>query len=176
VPGMALLLSWVIGRFEPLPARTILVLAIAVGAVLERGGRLNVQHSNENWRASLAAVRRITGAEPMPVLVRSGFIESMDPVQFSDPERADLMLAPLVAYPIPVKATPLPYRPDAGALKRLDALVDKELSRVPRFLLVSSSGEDHYRLWLQGRLYPAAYTTREVGTFGSISVQMFERK
>ena len=118
----------------------------------------------------------MTQTEPIPVLIRSGFIESTDPVQFSDPARTDFMLAPLIAYPISARTIPLPYLADENALGRLSRLVDRELCLIPKFLLVSSSGEDHYRLWLEGRLHPASYTARQIGNFGTVSVHLFERK
>jgi len=176
LPGMALLLAWVIRQFQPAPARITLVLALALGALLERGGRPKIQHSSENWRSSLVTVRGMTQTEPIPVLIRSGFIESTDPVQFSDPARTDFMLAPLIAYPISARTIPLPYLADENALGRLSRLVDRELCLIPKFLLVSSSGEDHYRLWLEGRLHPASYTARQIGNFGTVSVHLFERK
>ena len=39
LPGMALLVAWIIGSFQPASARTILTIALALGAVFERGGR-----------------------------------------------------------------------------------------------------------------------------------------
>ena len=175
-PGIALLIAWVIRGVRPLQARTVLVLALAAGAIIDRGGRLwNLPHSNESWREGLAAVNELTKAQPMPILMRSGFIESTDPATFADPAKAELILAPLTAYPVAAPVIPLPYRATDEAFKRLESIVKETLLQRRKFVLVSSGGEEHYRMWLKGRLYAESFTCREIGNFGAITVSLFEK-
>jgi 4-amino-4-deoxy-L-arabinose transferase-like glycosyltransferase len=177
LPGLALLTAYIISGFEPVMVRGILVLALAAGAVIDRGGKpWKLAHDTDNWRDGLAAVKSMLENNAMPVLVRSGFVEAATPAILHDPAKSEFLMAPLVAYPISVEPIPLPYSADSGAIEHLESIIGSTLLSNDRFLLVSGRGETAYRQWLDGRLYPASFRSRDIGNFGSVSVVLFERK
>jgi len=172
LPGLALMTAWAISKIQPSFAGLIIVFAIITGAVLERGSSLTrVKHANEDWRGAMAAVRSVTEKEVLPVLVRSDFIESGNPDTFTNPGHGSFLYAPQVIYPAPGIMLPLPIRADDDALRRLDSMVDL---LGDRFLLVSTSNDLHYEVWLRGRLGPG-FTDTDLGNFGTVSVNLFSR-
>ena len=177
LPGMALALGWLISGFQPASARTVLTLALVAGAIIDRGGSLrNLRHKNEDWRGAMAAVRKLTDGNPIPVLVRSEFIESTDPTKFAEPDQAEFLLAPQVVYPPGGTIIPLSMSADDRAFERLETIVDQILLRGNQFVLVSSQRDGRYRMWLQGRLQSSSFSNRELGNFGVVSVDLFERR
>ncbi len=177
LPGLALSLAWVLSSFGPASARMILVMTLVAGAILDRGGSLRkVPHANEDWRGAMAAVKKQTDAVSMPVLVRSDFIESADPSVFANPDQAEFLLAPQIAYPTGGITIPLPIRAEDKAFGRLDSIVDQILLQGDRFILVSSATDGRYLMWLKGRLHLTSFQVRDLGRFGTVSVHLFERK
>ena len=177
LPGLALALAWVISGFQPASARTILTLVLVAGAIADRGGSLrNLPHGNENWREAMAAVRRVTGGDAIPVLVRSEFIESASPAMFNNPGQAEFLLAPQIMYPPAGVIIPLSRLADDRAFERLESIVDQILLRGNQFVLVGATRDSSYRLWLQGRLQSSSFSNHKLGNFGSVSVDLFERK
>jgi len=176
LPGLALASAWLISGFEPRPTRIILTLALVAGALINRGGPLlNPPHKNEDWRGAMAAVKKITDGKPIPVLVRSDFIESADPGKLTDPAQAEFLMAPQLVYPPGGIIVPLSVRADGRALERLESIVDQILLRESRFILVSVKDDWTYRVWLKGRLQSSSFSIRDVGNFSRISVDLFER-
>ncbi len=177
LPGLALSLAYVVSGFEPAAARTILVLTLAAGAVLDRGGPLRtLGHHAENWRDALATVNKLTDGNAMPILVHSDFVESNNPSMFTDPGQAGFLLAPLIAYPTSGIPIPLPMDADEKALVRLESIVEQIILRGDRFILITKIYEGRYRMWLKGRLHSTSFVDRDLGNFGTVAVYLFERK
>ena len=177
LPGLALSVAWVFSSFGPPLARTILVMTLVAGAILDRGGSpRKVRHANEDWREAMAVVKQQTDAVSMPVLVRSDFIESADPAIFTDPDQAEFLLAPQLAYPVGGIVIPLPIHAERESFQRLDSIVDQILVKGDRFLLVGSALDERYQIWLKGRLHSQNFTGHPLGSFGTVAVVLFERK
>jgi len=176
LPGLALTVAWLISLFQPRPARLLITLVLVAGALINRGGPLrNPPHKNEDWRGAMAAVRKITEGKSLPVLTRSDFIESADPAKFADPQQAEFLMAPQFVYPPGGNIIPLPVRADDRAFKRLETIVEQILLKGDQFILVSVKDDGTYRVWLKGRLQSSSFSIRDLGNFGRISVDLFER-
>jgi hypothetical protein len=110
-------------------------------------------------------------SEDTVVLFHPAFVESAQIDWLRDPERSDYLASPLAYYPMPGRIEVLPYTLESGGQAYLDGLIG-DLADEERFLLVTRYPGVPYREYLEGRLGPEQWTSRQVGTFGII--QMFE--
>ena len=170
-PAIALLAGWGIASLEPAAARRIVAAVLAIMSVLAFGGRLK---NAEDWRSAAAFERN--HADPSTiVLLHPELVESAQLDWFSDPEKRSYLLSVQSYYPMEGQVTPMPYRLNNESRGYLEGLVTGELAGVDRFLLVTRDETVPFRDWLDGRLSPEGYTSKEIGTFGVIKVIEFSR-
>jgi hypothetical protein len=70
--------------------------------------------------------------------VESGFIESLDPSQFNDPRKAEILFAPLIAYPLTGEFLRLPLKPTPDSTSNLLRYFARLDSFPSRWLLICS--------------------------------------
>jgi hypothetical protein len=171
--ALALLAGWAIGRLEPAAARLMVAASIIVCSLAALGSLRHLWplHGGENWRGAMAAVRRIVGNSPMPVVVQSGFVESSALQVDLAGDVTSYVMAPLTLYPAAGDVHPVPYRLDARAASYLESSVVPDLARANRFLLVTRSSRQ-YEFWIAGRL--PGYSVRAVGDFGAVNVTLYQ--
>jgi hypothetical protein len=167
--GLALIAGWMLSGIKPARTRLIAiaglvlsVFAIAPNAQFAHGG---------DWRAAMAAVRSITGNSKMPVLIRSGFVESEPFNWLGDETRSSYLFAPLIVYPVPdARVVRLPSQLNADSMAYLNTLA---LDRSDGFVFVNM-GDTSYNYWLLGRLSPGGFVRHRVGQFGgSLTVDTY---
>jgi hypothetical protein len=114
----------------------------------------------------------------MPVLVRSGTIESRDVAWLVDPHTRDYMIGPLLYYQIRGNVIPLPWdlhsQPERDYMERV---VSEHLLNVDRFVLIARVFGDNgnFAAWLRGRVGPLGFCSRSSGDFGQVEALMFDR-
>jgi hypothetical protein len=175
IPGLALLVACVIRSIAPARARRIVVEALAFLSVL---GFFSRNHGAEDWRSAATAAQAYTMGRSMPVLVRSGTIESRDLSWLVDSEKRMTTLAPLTYYRVDGDLIPLPWdlesQPERDYMERI---VSEHIVSVDRFLLISRTVGDNGTVaaWLRGRLGPLGFCARSLGNFGAVGVLAFDR-
>ena len=163
-PGLALLAGWLIASIRPARAQLLTLSTFTLATLLSTGGLLHPPHGGD-WRAAINDVRRAAVAPTIPVLVRSGFIESASfDGQSGEPEPT-YFHAPLLAYPASGRVILLPARMDKSAATVLESAVIDFLESSPRFLLVTS-GDSVYEYWLLGRLSHAGIKIERTTFYG----------
>jgi len=177
-PGLALMGAWAIRGIAPPAARSLVLFLVAACSLAAYGGLTHLwpQHGAQDWRGGMAAVRAITGDTQVPVLMQSGFIESMDERQFFDPARKAMLLAPISFYPCGGNVVLFFNKVNDRTLEYLSQVTSATLEPSGRFVLVTAEGQSGLREWLAGRLEPRGFTVQPRGDFGEISVALFERR
>jgi hypothetical protein len=173
--ALALLAGWAIGRLQPVAARFVVVASVIVCSLGAFGSvrHLWPVHGGEDWRGAMAAVRRIAGNSRMPVVVRSGFVESSKLKVYVASELPSYLMAPLALYPAAGDVHQIPYRMDERARLYLESSVVPFLARADRFLLVvSGDANQPYDAWISGRL--PGYSSRHVGDFAGVDVILYQ--
>lgn len=163
-PAIALLAGWLIAGVQP--ARSIVVFALMIVAcsVVASGGLRDTSHGGD-WRAAMAAVRSAAGATDMPVLVKSGFIESKNFDWLGDETRKSFLFAPFSIYPPAGTVIPLPYTFNRRVAAYVEQATRTTLEHAQRFALLTS-GDTAYDNWLSGRLYPFGFAVEKRLSFG----------
>ena len=170
-PAIALLAGWAIASLQPASVRRLVAFALAILSVLAFGGLLK---NGEDWRGT-AAFERAHADPDTVVLLHPALVESAQLDWFSDPEKRSYLLSVESYYPMDGRVLPMPYVLDAEARAYLEGLVTAELAGEDRFLLVTRYPLVPFRDWLDGRLRSEGYTSRLIGTFGTIKVFEFSR-
>ena len=114
----------------------------------------------------------------MPVLVRSGTVESRYPEWLTDPAKRNTTLAPLLYYRLDADLIPLPWSLDGQASRDyMERIVAETLAPAERFILIARAFGDEGVLaaWLRGRLGPLGFCVRPLGDFGRVGAMLFER-
>jgi len=178
VPGVALLVGWLVSALEPKLVRRLVASCIVVAAIFSSGGLLHPSHAGDWRRAVQVANSAIAGPET-PVLVRSGFIESAFLDYHEGAPHSDELFAPLVVYPLRGKLIRLSYGFGAGDVPYLRDIASSSLTRVNRFVFITS-GDDSYEYWLLGHLSEDGFhierTTRVGGAKDTLRVLVFGRR
>ncbi len=162
-PGLALLAGWLIGAVRPLRAQLLILSVFALATIFSSGGLLHPSHGGD-WRAVIRDVKKTAVDPSMPVLVRSGFIESAS-FDRQTGEEPQYFHAPLLAYPAPGRIVLLPYRMDQKAAKTLEMAVGTILEPSSKFVVVTS-GDSVYEYWLLGRLSQAGFKIEHTTHYG----------
>jgi hypothetical protein len=163
-PGLALLAGWLICAVRPPRAQLFALSAFTLATIFSSGGLLHPSHGGD-WRAAIDDVRKTAVNPTMPVLVRSGFIESASfDGQSGDPE-PQYFHAPLLAYPPSGRIVLLPGRLDQNARAILETAASSLLESSRTFLLVTS-GDSVYEYWLLGRLSRAGFKIEHTTVYG----------
>jgi len=170
--GLALLGGWLIGGITPVWTRRIAVTVLVL-SVLATAPSAKYSHGGD-WRAAMAATNNlVAGNSQMPILIRSGFVES-DPFNWLDDQtRSAYLFAPLLVYsPTGGKLVRLPFQLNLTSIAYLNTLA---LDRIDRFVFVNM-GDSSYENWLLGRLSSAGFDRKRIGSFGgSLTVEEYYR-
>lgn len=172
LPGLALLVGWIIRGLEPPPARRIVTSVVVILSLLLSGGRW---HDQEDWRGAAEAVNGLIDDPRTPVLVHPAFTESRLIELFDNPEQRSWLLAPLSRYPVAGKVIPLPYDFNRESEAYLEQVVRNDLSEASRFILLTRYPFVPYHRWLDGRLRADGFESRDAGNFGIIQVVVFTK-
>ena len=135
----------------------------------------SVVHTSEDWRAAAAQVRSI--ADPStPVLLFAGFIEAKQPGWLTDPITSSYLNAPAAAYEMDGTIFPAPWELTAETDAYLRDLLQNELTRSDKFILVTRS-LDVTKGWLDANATPAGYSvTLSSDWTGEILMFVYERE
>lgn len=161
-PAVALLAGLLLSGIEPARLRMTAVIVVIAASVLASHGVADTSHGGD-WKKAVQTVNSM--AAGAPVLFRSGFPESEPFNWLGNRERTEYLLAPLSAYPAPLRIVPLPFRFDSAARTRLEQIASSDLQLRDRFLLIEM-GDSTYDLWLAGRLAPAGFHSQTISGFG----------
>jgi hypothetical protein len=92
--------------------------------------------SRISWRSPLQTIRRLDPAGVVPVFVQSGHPSTNATDWPHGIERGEFFWSPLVAYPLPNPAYPLPYTLDDSVPPYVRRLAESELARAPSIFVV----------------------------------------
>ncbi len=170
--GAALVLGGALAAIGPEGARRIVLLVIVIVALLASGGRW---HSDQDWRGAAAEVNALVDEPSTPVLMHAAFIEAAHVEFFDDPERRSQLLAQLSRYPVEGSVVPLPYNLTEKSERYLEDVVVPKVDASDRFVLVTLEPIAPFAEWLEARLGPLGFQSRQVGEHGAVRVTVFER-
>ncbi len=162
IPGLSLLAAWAATAVRPREAAALAASFVVIFSVFSAGLR-DTSHGGD-WRQAAAAVNRASD-ERTPVLVRSGFVESTRLDWAHDRPGSGYLFAPLAVYPVNGYIVPLPYRFNSAATQYLEQWLSPGLQSVNRLVLLTS-GDDAYELWISGHLANQQVTMQSLGHFG----------
>ena len=161
VPAQALLLAWVLRRFEPAAGRRA-VLALYLLLVLV--GRWSAPEVvREDWRSAAAAVRAANRGSGRPVLLGGTFVESRSIARVEDPVHASYLRAPLDYYDAGGTARVLPLREGKEAEAYVARLLE-DPSLANGFALVERTSSRHssWSAWVEARARERGLVMRRV--------------
>ncbi len=129
----------------------------------------------QDWRSAATAVRSLVGSENIPVLLRSGFVESRRSPWLEAKEPASFLLAPFTFYPVGGALLPLPW----SVAEDTEAYLEKIAERLEghnRFVLVTNGSPTEFRDWFNRRLATFGFAPHPPATFGRVSVVVFDHR
>lgn len=153
VPAAAILLSLAVRSVEPVSARRILLLVLAIVSVLEVA---RIHHLGD-WRGAMAAVQE-SADEDTVVFLQPGFAESDQTSWHADPERRSFLLAPASFYDAPGEMVPLPSTIHGTHDFSRDTVLS-EVRGADHALLVASP---EVAAWMTATLAPGGWRSRLV--------------
>ena len=162
-PGIALLAGWILSSIRPVRAQLVVLSAMTLVPIVSSGGLVHPPHGGD-WRAVMKDVRKISVDPEIPVLVRTGFIESASLTGQAE-SGTDFLKAELLAYPPLRPVVWLPFRMDQEAGKTLETIATSLLQSSSKFALVTS-GDAGYEYWLLGRLSPIGFRIEKTTHYG----------
>jgi hypothetical protein len=133
-----ILLAWAIQHVQNDRARFALVAAIALNAPFHLYGI-----GLAEWRTPLATIRQVAG-ENIPILLRSGFIESTYLDMSGEPNPSTYLYAPLTAYPVRNPVIPVPFLVDAEAERAVETRIRELEPSHRRFCLMGETKSDAF--------------------------------
>jgi hypothetical protein len=173
--GLALLAGWVLSGMQSRRFRILALSAIVFGAIMCTTGIKPPHHNGGDWRAAMAAERSAVGNTTIPVLIRSGFVESSPFDWQNDDQRRAALFTPLSVYPASGNVIYLPSILSPAAVAYMNQVSQSQLEQSGRFLFVNQ-GDISYENWLLGRFSSEGFTSRQVGRFGgTLKVILFCR-
>jgi len=170
--GAALLLGGAIAAIGPARAYRIVLLVTVIFALLTTGGRW---HSDQDWRGAAAEVNALVHDPSTPVLMHAAFIEGAHVEFFDDPEHRSQLLAQLSRYPVEGSVVPVPYNLTGESERYLENVVVPKVTASDGFVLVTLEPIAPFAEWLQARLGPLGFESRQVGEHGAVRVTVFQR-
>ena len=111
----------------------------------------------------------------MPVLVQTGFVEASSTEWVTREEYQKGTLSPLAVYGFPADVVNLPSGLGEDSVKYFDRVIDDVV--IPnRRCVFMIRGNGSLLAWLRGRLWSLGYLGKSAGSFGDITVTVFERR
>ena len=172
IPGLALLVGWGLSRIDSRRAQRIALLAVFVLSAISYA---KTSHTPEGWREATEAANRASGTQSIPILVHAGLIESNQISWLNDPAKVNYLDAPLTYYPVKGTVITLPYATAPGSIDYLKRIVDGDLLRSRRFVLIAAYQSSFLRTWLDARLAAEGFTSRTLYGTGSVQTVLYEK-
>jgi hypothetical protein len=171
-PAIALLAAYAIRRLDPAQARRIVVVIMVIVSVILGA---TARQYTDDWRGAMRYASDLAADPSTPVLVRSGLVQASDVDWLTDPARSPITIAPAEVYLTTGTPVALPFGVTQSERDYLERDVVPIAESVSRFPVVTWSVDDPVLPWLEGRLRAEGFEVRELRTFGSVTVALFER-
>lgn len=177
LPAISLLAGAAIRMVGPMKARRAIVAAVVAVSVVVARPSAHTDDSGflQDWRGALAALETTVTDRSTPVVMQSGLIEAQQVALFRDPTWVSYLLAPASVYGIDGQLVPAPYGLSTSERAYLEGVTERALLPTNRFFFVGRITDLSMERWLEGRLEPAGFSSRMVGTFGTVVVVEFSR-
>jgi 4-amino-4-deoxy-L-arabinose transferase-like glycosyltransferase len=175
-PGIALLAGWIFRMMGPRAFRHLIVGVITVSAVIAFGVDERFARGTTDWRGAVRAINEHIGAQSTVVLVPSGFAEagSLDSVLTG--ALRQVLLAPVIRYPLAGRVIPLPSGLTPEAVRYLEQTVQPSIASASEFFILGLSSEVPFENFLAGRCASMGFVTRVYGYYDGVKVTLFRRE
>jgi hypothetical protein len=168
-PGGVLLAALLLRSLEPASVRRIVILAFAILSLLT----FSTPVKSGDFRGA-AELARSVADERSVVLIRSGFVESLQPSWYSDPERQGLLTAAASFYPLPGTVVPLPASLDENTVGLVRAQVASAIGGSDDVVVISLTGSS-FEPWFDEYMRERGWTSHVVGDVNLFTVTEFAR-
>jgi 4-amino-4-deoxy-L-arabinose transferase-like glycosyltransferase len=174
-PALALLAGALMSAIQPGSARRLVAAVMAICATIQFGAIGTFTRETPDWRNASQAERGHVGNAQTPVLLVSSFVEAKSAASFLDPDRADVLIAPQIRYPLAGRLIRLPEVLTSATETYLEERVFPTLAGKHEFLLIGLSSAAEYATWLRGRLAGDGFRLHVYGNYDGVVIFMFNR-
>jgi len=179
LPGTALAATLAAAYFIPAAYWKPISLVFAAGVLLMLGEwreRWPLHHGSD-WRLAAHTIDQLAINNPnTPVLCPSPFIEARPPVWTPDYKLPGFLYSQLPVYPFRGKPYLLPFEDSPEANRYIASLAEGTLTASGRFLIYGGTGAVRYwRNWFSIQPQFSAWHRENLGPFGDVTVELFER-
>ena len=168
-PGGVLLAALLLRSLEPASVRRIVILVFAILSLLT----FSTPVKSGDFRGAAELVRSVAD-ERSVVLIRSGFVESLQLSWYRDPERQGLLTAAASFYPLPGTVVPLPASLDESTVGLVRAQVASAIGGSDDVVVISLTGSS-FEPWFDEYMRERGWTSHVVGDVNLFTVTEFTR-
>lgn len=169
-PGFALTFAWILRGFRPAVSRVVVLCILLLASV----GKFSHPVHGDELRRALSQVRALMHEREMPLMIASGYLESMDPARSGDLTPDSYLFSPLSMYPVMGNVIPIPASVNAYSEQYTESAVSNKLRTADEFLLLIRAGSN-VATWLTARLHSNGWTAARVGDFTDWELYRFRR-
>jgi len=175
--GSVLLFGWMLRGVEPILVRRMsLVLALVLAGAFTSGFSLVPDYNQEHWREAIRDAPASGG-----MLVYSGLVEARRLDWLQDPEHWGYLISPVLYYRpslSPDDTFVLPFEFGPEEKNYMETLMDARLHDYDRLTIIGRKNFmwSDWESWLAGRLAATGYRKLSSAPYGSIQVDVYERK
>ena len=166
-PAAAIIAGALIRSVEPPRARRIVIMVLVLVSVVDVVSR----YKSGDVRAAIALAGSVAD-DHTTTFISYGFIESNQPMFFSDPKRQGLLTAPTSYYPLPGDVVALPADLTQQSAPFARAEIERAIASGDRILVISVTGSP-YGPWLDEVFRGQGYTSRTLGSVELLTVTEF---
>jgi len=179
LPGAALAATLAAAYFIPAARWKPLTAALGAGVLLLLGQWRDPwpMHHGSNWRLAAHTIDQWAAGNPdLPVLCPSPFIEARPPVWQPDYALPGFLYCHLPVYPFRGRQYLLPFDESPEAERYVTSLAEGPIPTSGRFLIYGGSLSVRYwRNWFSVRPEFSTWHRENLGSFGDVVVELFER-
>jgi uncharacterized membrane protein len=166
-PAVAVAAAWAMTMVRSARARAVSAIAtIVIAASIFQGST----HRTQDWRSAVATINAEIDDPRVPVLFASGFSTG----NVLTGQRAELVRAPVLRYPVRGRIVQLPATFDAGGLARMETIVRSVVFQDQVFALIGFETADYVK-FLTRTLDEHGFDTRTLLENKGIHVLVFDR-
>jgi hypothetical protein len=172
--GLAIGTAWLLETVRrPIIRTAALAMQVALALALTPFGSA---HGGQDWRASSVWVNEKLKADPRtPVVLVSGFVESLDERYLENQAFRDILMAPQLAYPLMTSRVELlPWRLNDLAVRKLTD-VESVARQAESVVVVSLPVSDAYEQAIARSMSAEGLQLRERQEFTSVQGRLFQR-